>query len=223
MLEAYCTYEDYEYMMKLCEDLISSLVNRIHGKLELTYRGITINVSPPWKRISFAELFKKEFGVEHSDSQKEVLDKVKRKLKTSRGLSRSQILNITEELIEKHYPTDRPVFVIDFFSWMSPLAKTKADNPHIAERFELFIAGLEVANSYSELNDPLEQERKLKQQMSVEEELPKKLDEDFLLSLQYGMPPAAGLGIGIDRLIMIILNQPSIRDVILFPLLKPQK
>ena len=101
------------------------------------------------------------------------------------------------------------------------MAKKNKDNPGLVERFELFVAGLEVANAYSELNDPLDQEERLKKQLEVEEELPKKIDEDFLVSLQHGMPPAAGLGIGVDRLVMILLNQPSIRDVILFPLLKP--
>src|SRR4030042_1191969 len=131
------------------------------------------------------------------------------------------MLNIIEELIESHFPGDKPVFVIDFFTWTSPLAKQKRDNPDLVERFELFVAGLEIANAYSELNDPPEQRKRFLKQLEVEEELPRTLDEDFLLSLEHGMPPAAGLGIGIDRLVMILLNQPSIRDVILFPLLKP--
>ncbi len=222
MLEAYATYQDYRYMMEVCEELISELVKKIHGDYTLSYQGETIDFSPPWERISFIGLFEKEFGVRTQDSSQEVLEKVSAKLKLSdKGLSRTQILNITEELIEKNYPKGKPVFVHDFPVWMSPLAKTKPDDPHVAERFELFIAGLEVANSYSELNDPIEQEEKFKAQMNVEEELPKKIDTDFLVSLQYGMPPAAGLGIGIDRLVMILLDQPSIRDVILFPLLKP--
>ncbi|MBU2102816.1 MAG: lysine--tRNA ligase, partial [Candidatus Omnitrophica bacterium] len=115
----------------------------------------------------------------------------------------------------------KPAFITEFFTWTSPLAKTVRDNPALVERFELFIAGLEVANAYSELNDPIEQEARFTKQLEVEEELPKKIDKDFVTSLEYGMPPAAGLGIGIDRLVMILLNQPSIRDVILFPLLKP--
>jgi len=185
------------------------------------YQGQNIDFTPPWQRISFAELFKKEFGVEPSDPQEEVIRKVSQKLTLAKGLSRTQIMNITEELIEKNFPKGKPVFVTDFFTWSSPLAKAKKDNPYIVERFELFIAGLEVANAYSELNDPIEQEARFKKQLEVEEELPKKIDKDFLLSLQYAMPPATGLGIGIDRLVMVLLNQPSIRDVILFPLLKP--
>ncbi|MBN2483089.1 MAG: lysine--tRNA ligase [Candidatus Omnitrophica bacterium] len=222
MLEAYATYQDYQYMMKLCEDMISSLVKKIYGKYEIEYQGQPIDFTPPWERISFIGLFEKEFAVSSKDSAESVLEKVKAKLDLSdTRLSRTQVLNITEELIEKNYPKGKPAFVIDFFSWMSPLAKTKSDDPCVAERFELFVAGLELANSYSELNDPIEQEEKFRAQLKIEEELPKKIDNDFLLSLQYGMPPAAGLGIGIDRLVMILLDQPSIRDVILFPLLKP--
>ncbi|RKY36090.1 MAG: lysine--tRNA ligase [Candidatus Omnitrophota bacterium] len=222
MLEAYATYHDYQYMMEICEELISGLVKYLHGEMSVEYQGQLIDFTPPWERISFARLFEEELGVLASDSQEEVLEKVTKRLNLSLNqLSRSQILNITEELIEKRFPKKRPVFVTDFFKWMSPLAKTKRDDPNIAERFELFIGGLEIANSYTELNDPIEQKERFKAQLETEEELPKKIDEDFLLTLEYGMPPAAGLGVGIDRLIMLLLNQPSIRDVILFPLLKP--
>jgi lysyl-tRNA synthetase class 2 len=180
-----------------------------------------LDLTPPWQRISFAELFEEEFGIKSSDSQEAMLSKIGKKLNLAKGLTRSQILNITEELLEKKYPKGKPAFIIDFFTWTSPLAKAKKDNPHLVERFELFIAGLEVANAYSELNDPLEQKKRFSKQVETEEELPKKIDDDFILSLEYAMPPATGLGIGMDRLVMILLNQPSIRDVILFPLLKP--
>ena len=220
MLEAYCSYQNYEYMMKICEELFCFLSEKINSSLVLEYQGKKIDFTPPWQRISFAELFKKEFDIDSSDSQEVMLEKISKKLKLAKGLSRSQILNITEELIEKNYPEDKPAFIVDFFTWTSPLAKTKKGDPNVVERFELFISGLEVANAYSELNDPIEQRQRFKKQLEVEEELPKKIDNDFLTSLEYGMPPAAGLGIGMDRLVMILLNQPSIRDVILFPLLK---
>ncbi len=221
MLEAYCAYQNYEYLMKVCEDLFSFLAQEINGSLKLEYQGKTVDFTPPWQRISFAELFEKEFGVKSSDSAEAMLKKIGKKLKLTKGLTRSQVLNITEELIEKNYPENKPAFIIDFFTWTSPLAKRKKDNPDLVERFELFIGGLEVANAYSELNDPVEQRARFKKQLEVEEELPKKIDNDFLVSLEYGMPPAAGLGIGMDRLMMLLLNQSSIRDVILFPLLKP--
>ena len=221
MLEAYCAYNDYEYMMKICEDLCCKLVKELHNSLVIDYQGKSLDFTAPWQRISFAQLFNEEFGIKDSDSQDEVLKKVGKKLKLAQGLSRTQILNITEELIEKNFPKDKPAFITDFFTWTSPLAKAKKDNPYLVERFELFMGGLEVANAYSELNDPIEQEKRFNKQLEVEEELPKKIDKDFVLSLEYAMPPAAGLGIGIDRLAMILLNQPSIKDVILFPLLKP--
>ncbi|UCG35723.1 MAG: lysine--tRNA ligase [Candidatus Omnitrophota bacterium] len=221
MLEAYCAYENFEYMVKICEDLFSYLAKEICGSAVIEYQGQKIDFNPPWQRISFAQLFKKEFGVEATDSQNEMLAKISKKLNLEQGLSRTQILNITEELVEKYYPKEKPAFIVDFFTWTSPLAKRKPNNPELVERFELFMGGLEVANAYSELNDPLEQQQRFKKQLEVEEELPKKIDKDFVLSLEYGMPPAVGLGIGIDRLVMILLNQPSIKDVILFPLLKP--
>ena len=222
MLEAYCAYQDYEYMMNLCENLFCGTLKEFFGNLSINYQGKDIDFTPPWPRISFSKLFAEEFSVKEDDSQEEVLKKITQKLDLPLAkLSRSQILNITDELIEKKYPQNRPVFVTDYFKWTSPLAKAKKDNPYIVERFELFMAGFEVANAYSELNDPLEQKKRFQKQLEVEDELPKKIDEDFVLSLEYAMPPAAGLGIGIDRLIMILLNQPSIKDVILFPLLKP--
>lgn len=226
MLEAYCAYHGYEYMIKLCEELFVRLAKEVNdGSMILEYQGKSIDLTPPWPRISFAGLFEKEFGVLAEDSQLVMIEKIAKKMgidpKKMLKISRSQILNITEELIEKNYPADKPAFVVDFFSWTAPLAKAKKDNPFILERFELFIAGLEVANSYSELNDPIEQRKRLADQLKIEDELPKKIDEDFLNALEYGMPPATGLGIGIDRLIMLLLNQSSIRDVILFPLLKP--
>ncbi|MFH1318299.1 MAG: lysine--tRNA ligase [Candidatus Omnitrophota bacterium] len=220
MLEAYCAYYDYEYMMKICEDLISSLAKEIKSSVVLDYQGTKIDLTPPWQRISFAELFKKEFDVDPRDSQDEVLNKVSKKLNLKQGLTRTRILNITEELIEKNFPKDKPAFIVDFFTWTSPLAKRNKDNPYLVDRFELFIAGLEVANAYSELNDQLDQKERFMKQLEVEDELPKKIDNDFILSLEHGMPPATGLGIGIDRLVMLLLNQPSIRDVIFFPLLK---
>lgn len=221
MLEAYCAYENYSYMMKLCEDLFSFLAKKIYGSEVFEYQGKKIDISGPWQKISFAQLFQEEFGIECEDTQDIVINKISKKLQLPKGLSRMQILNITEELIEKKYPSDKPVFIVDFFTWTSPLAKKKKDNPYLVERFELFLNGLEIANAYSELNDPIEQRIRLVKQIDVDEGLSKKIDDDFLTSLEHAMPPAAGLGIGIDRLIMVLLNQPSIRDVILFPLLKP--
>jgi len=116
-----------------------------------------------------------------------------------------------------------PTFVTDYFTSLCPLAKAKTDNPLVSERFELYIAGIEVGNAYSELNDPIEQNRRFKEEIQeAERDEQKSLDEDYVLALEHGMPPAGGLGIGIDRLVMLLTDQPSIRDVILFPLLRPE-
>ncbi len=219
MLEAYAAYFDYQFMMKVCEDLFTKLAEKFCGSLIFEYQGKKIDFTAPWQRISLTSLFKKEFDINPEDEYKEVVSKISKKIKLKEGLSRTQILKLCEELIEKNYPQDKPAFIIDFFTWTSPLAKQRPEDPNLVERFELFIAGIEVANAYSELNDPVEQKQRFLAQQK-DKELDAKIDQDFIKSLQYGMPPATGLGVGIDRLVMILLNQPSIRDVILFPLLK---
>jgi lysyl-tRNA synthetase class 2 len=223
MLEAYSAYKDYSYMMDLTERLIKYLSKKICGGLKLEYQNKSIDLSKKFKTLSLAQKLKDDFGVEFEDDQHTFIKKMSLRLKIKDTLSRSQIINLIEDLIEEKYYGSAPVFVTDFYTWMSPLAKSKKDNPYIVERFELFIAGIEVANAYSELNDPLEQRKRLVEQMDTDEELPKKLDEDFIEALEYGMPPAAGLGIGMDRLVMILLNQPSLKEVIFFPLLKPRE
>lgn len=222
MLEAYAAYFDYQFMMKVCEDLFTKLAEKFCSSLIFEYQGKKIDFTTPWQRISLASLFKKEFDINPEDEYKEVVSKISKKIKLKEGLSRTQILKLCEELIEKNYPQDKPAFIIDFFTWTSPLAKQRQEDPNLVERFELFIAGIEIANAYSELNDPVEQKKRFLAQQK-DKELDAKIDQDFIKSLQYGMPPATGLGIGIDRLVMILLNQPSIRDVILFPLLKSKQ
>jgi lysyl-tRNA synthetase class 2 len=140
----------------------------------------------------------------------------------SNNLSRSLVVNLMAQLIEPK--SQQPVFITDLFTELCPLAKTKKDNPRLTERFELFIAGIEIANAYSELNDPLEQRIRFEEELKdMPADEKKNIDEDFIVALEHGMPPAGGLGIGIDRLVMLFTDQPSIRDVILFPLLRPEK
>lgn len=221
MLEAYCSYQDYQYMMDLTEALFRAIAQALYQADTVTYQGRALNLSGQWQRVSFARLMKEECNVDPSDAPEEAFDKMCKKLNLSlKNLSRTQVLKITEELIEKKFPSDRPVFVVDFFKWMSPLSKSKKDAPELVERFELFAGGMEIANAYSELNDPEEQERRFLEQLKLDEEtsVAGRIDTDFVQSLKYGMPPAAGLGIGIDRLVMLFLDQPSIREVILFPL-----
>lgn len=224
MLEVYQAYGNYEDMMKLTEDLVSSLVQKIAGSLKITYQGKKIDFTTPWKRESFAQIVKDKFDINPGDNAEAMLDKVKAKgsgkVKLEK-LTRSAVMKIVEDLLEEDAQMN-PVFFTDYFSFLSPLAKTKKDNQAIAERFECFIAGLEVGNAYSELNDPQEQRRRLEEDLDDDVETGNRaIDEDFIHALEYGMPPAGGLGIGIDRLVMLLTDAASIRDVILFPLLKP--
>ncbi len=225
MLEVYQAYTNYEGMMHLSEDLIVALAEEVLGATKLAYQGKGIDLTLPWQRLSFAEMVKEKFGITPADEAEVMLKKLKSKgfAKDAARLSRSQIAKIIEDILEEDL-NPNPTFVTDYFTSLCPLAKSRQDNPLISERFELYIAGIEVGNAYSELNDPLEQERRFKEEIKELDTGEKKnLDEDYLLALEHGMPPAGGLGIGIDRLVMLLTDQPSIRDVILFPLLRPEK
>ena len=223
MLEVYTSYVDYEDVMKLTEELISGLVKETRGSLTIEYQGKKIDFTPPWQRRSFAKVVKDMFDINPDDEARQMVEKLrakKPKLDVKDKFTRSQVMKIVEDILQEEV-ISKPIFFIDYFSSLSPLSKKKADNPLLAERFELFIAGLEVANAYSELNDPQEQRRRLQDELKSQDNPDiKKIDEDFLDALEYGMPPAGGLGIGIDRLIMLLTDQPSIREVIFFPLLK---
>jgi len=226
MLEVYQSYGDFEDMMELTEGLISTLAKEITGSYKVNYQGKEINFAPPWQRRSFAELVKRKFNINPDDDAKTMLNKVSAKIAKKihvEKLTRSAIMKIVEDVLEEE-ATVNPLFLTDYFTFLSPLAKTDPKNPAIAQRFECFIAGLEVGNAYSELNDPQEQKERLTLDLEDDVETGlRNFDEDFIHALEYGMPPAGGLGIGIDRLVMLLTDAPSIRDVILFPLLKPQK
>ncbi|MFA5320865.1 MAG: lysine--tRNA ligase [Candidatus Omnitrophota bacterium] len=225
MLEVYAAYEDYSSMMRLCEEMVCGLVKELHGGTKFTFQGKEIDVAAPWKRVSFAETVKDKFGILPSDSPEEMLSKLHAEgvAKGATRLSRSQITKIIEDLLEEGM-TQNPTFVTDYFTSMCPLARTTADNPLLSERFELFISGMETGNAYSELNDPQEQEARFREETAeAVSEDEKSVDEDYVTALGHGMPPAGGLGIGIDRLVMLLTDKPSIRDVILFPLLRLEK
>lgn len=224
MLEAYQAYGDYEDMMELMESLISETARAICGSCKVNYQGQEIDFTPPWERRSFARIVKEKFGIDPQDDAATMLQKVKKikgdKIKID-TLTRSAVMKIVEDLLEEG-ATMNPVFFTDYFTFLCPLAKTEKDNPFLSQRFECFIAGLEVGNAYSELNDPQEQQRRLVEDLTDDTETGlRSIDEDFIHALEYGMPPAGGLGIGIDRLVMLLTDSPSIRDVILFPLMKP--
>ena len=220
MIEVYKAYSDYEGMMDLTEEIITYAAEKVLGTLKINYQGQEIDLSRPWRRQSFAEAL----GISPEEKDPQSWKKV---LKENFGLniegkiSRSALLNIAEDLLDEQ-DKNKPIFFTDYFAEISPLAKIKKESPLLAERFELFIGGMEIANAYSELNDPLEQSQRIKEQQQEDEDKLHKIDNDFLLALEYGMPPAGGLGIGIDRLVMLLTDKASIREVILFPQLKPE-
>ena len=216
MLEVYRAFSDCQGMMDLTEKLVRTLAKDIFGTEKIMYQGKEIDLTK-WEKVSFAVLMKDKFGIEPQDDTKTWIKKLKAKGVEVEGeeLGRTQIINIVGELVEPE-EGNHPVFVVDMFKEMCPLAKTQKDAPLLTDRFELYMGGMEIANAYSELNDPLEQRERFMEQGE-------NWDEDFVTALEYGMPPAGGLGIGIDRLVMILTDSANIRDVILFPQLKPEK
>ena len=226
MLEVYQSYGDVEDMMNLTEEMISSIVKEVNGSYVVQYQGKEIDFTTPWERRSFAKVVKDKFDINPEDSAETMLQKARAKRHTHAKvdkLTRSAVMKIVEEALDED-ATMNPVFFVDYFTFLCPLAKTVPDNPWISQRFEVFIAGMEIGNAYSELNDPIEQRQRLTEDLDDDVETgTREVDEDFLCALEHGMPPAGGLGIGIDRLVMLLTDSPSIRDVILFPLLKPHE
>ncbi|MBI4340887.1 MAG: lysine--tRNA ligase [Candidatus Omnitrophica bacterium] len=240
MLEAYQAYGNIETMMRLVEELICAAAKAVIGSVTFDYQGKPVDLSPPWDRASFAETME-AMGLTPTSSQAQIQRVLESKGMKVKGLTRSQLVRLVEQLFEPKARA-KPLFVTDYWTELSPLAKSQPDQAIIADRFELFIGGMEVANAYSELNDPIEQRRRFeaqlegaqgsrlkaqgesKKQASLQPSalnLERRIDEDFIEALEYGMPPAGGLGVGVDRLAMLLLNQASIKDVILFPLLRP--
>ncbi len=223
MLELYQAYGDYRSMMDLTEGLIVACVETLGSSLKLPYGDKIVDYTPPWRRASYAELFREHVGVALSDT--EAVRRVAEESGFPTAGKHPDVIvhHLFEERVEDRLTG--PVFVYDYPATLCPLTKRKRDNPQIAERFELYIQGMEVANAYTELNDPDMQEATFRQQLAglPEDESMARMDEDFVRALRHGMPPAGGLGIGIDRLVMLLTNTQTIRDVILFPLLRPEK
>jgi len=230
MLEVYTAYQDVNDVMDLTEQIVKKAAQDVFGTLVLSSENQTTDLSR-WERVSFAELMKEKFGIEPEDAPKVWVEKLKKKGVKIEGkdLSRTQLINIVGELLEpgtdRPDKKDHPFFVTDYFTELCPLAKKNKKNPHLSERFELYIGGMEVANGYSELNDPIEQRERLVAELKEKgkDSTFQTLDEDFLTALEHGMPPAGGLGIGIDRLVMLLTQKPSIREVIFFPQMRPQE
>lgn len=227
MLEAYWAYADYTDMMKLTEEMLLYLVKEISGTTSIKLKDKVVDFNPPWKVVSFKEKMKELYNIKPGDSTQVWLAKLKKanvkvELKMAEKITRSKLSKIIEDLLENE-DENKPTFFVDLFSEFCPLAKVKKDEPLISERFELYIGNLEVANAYTEQNNPIEQKERFEEQLKdLDRDDIKEIDYDFIEALEYGMPPAGGLGIGIDRLVMVLTNSDSIRDVILFPQLKPE-
>ncbi len=228
MLEFYQSYATYEDLMKMTEELLGSMVKEIQGELRLTYQGKDLDFTPPWRRIRYQESLL-EYGKVDAAALKDpskALELAKGLgLELRRGTSHGKVLDdLFKELVEPHLL--QPTFVTYYPTEVSPLSRRNAKHPEVVDRFELFVAGREIANGFSELNDPIDQRERFVQQLKErgdEADAVLMLDEDFLRALEFGMPPTAGEGIGIDRLVMLLTDSPSIRDVIFFPLLRMEK
>ena len=220
MIELYQAYGDYETMMDLTEAVFVDAIGVLDGQLQRPWGDKTVDYTPPWPRKKYADLFREHAGCDLHDAAA-VAEVAQRHHIQTAGKHPDVIINdVFEETVERHLAG--PVFVIDYPAAMCPLTKRKQGQPEIAERFELFIDGLELANAYTELNDPRLQEELFRTQLAglPEDDSMAKMDHDFVRALKVGMPPAGGLGIGIDRLVMLLTNSHSIRDVIYFPLLR---
>ncbi len=226
MLELYQSYADYHVMMEITEKIFCETAKAVCGSLQISYQGTPIDLTPPWPRLSIIEAIKKYTGIDwlqiHSDEEAVAAAGklgVKIPTKSTKGMVLDEICS---EFVEPKLV--QPTFLIDYPIEISPLAKKMADNPELTYRFELFIYGREMANAFSELNDPVDQRERFMEQAKEKakgDEEAMVWDEDFLAALEHGMPPTGGMGMGIDRLVMLLTDSPSIRDVILFPLMKP--
>ncbi|MBM9604630.1 lysine--tRNA ligase [Desulfopila inferna] len=227
MLEFYQAYATYHDMMDLTEEMVSWLCQEVNGTLEIEYQGMPVNLAPPWNRLTMDEALVEIGGVapEILENEQAVFALAKEKgieLDGKAGIGKAKTelfeLLVEDKLID-------PTFITSYPTEVSPLARKNEENPEVTDRFELFITGRELANAFSELNDPTDQRQRFTKQIDdrgTDEEIHPVLDEDYLRALEYGMPSAAGEGIGIDRLVMLLTDSSSIRDVIFFPHLKPE-
>ena len=225
-IELYQAYTDYHGMMDLAEDMISTVAKEALGTTQITYQGVDVNLAPGWDRMTMIESIEKfagiDFGQTKTDEEAAALAKSVG-IEVEDGMVRGEIINLAfEEKVEENLI--QPTFIYEYPVEVSPLAKRYKDNPDFTERFEIFITGREYGNAFSELNDPIDQRERFLKQVEKREkgdDEANMMDEDFVTALEYGMPPTGGMGIGIDRLVMLLTDSPSIRDVLLFPTMKP--
>jgi lysyl-tRNA synthetase class 2 len=226
-MELYVAYKDYIWMMEFVEQLVSFVVKKVLNTTKITFGENKIDLSPPWRRLTMFDAIKEFTNVDVSKLNevelKEAAENLKLVIEPSMGYGKI-IDEIFGELVEPKLI--QPTFIMDYPIEMSPLAKKHRDNPRLVERFEPIIGGKEIGNAFSELNDPIDQKERFVEQMKLRDkgdEEAQVLDEDYVRALEYGMPPTAGLGIGIDRLVMLLTNSHNIRDVIFFPQMRPEK
>ena len=228
MMELYQAYANYEDIMRLTEDMIAAITQRVHGTLEITYQDEVLNFATPWRRLSILDGIREYSGVDFNqittDEEARAIA-LEKGLKIDAFLTRGKIINeffeayVEPRLIQPTFVTGHPVEI-------SPLAKRNALNPEYTDRFEVFVYGRELGNAFSELNDPIDQRKRFEEQVAERaggDEEAHMMDEDFIQALEYGLPPTGGLGIGIDRLVMFLTDSASIRDVILFPTMRPRE
>ena len=226
-MEFYSAYEDYNDMMNISEELISTVAKNTLGTTTINYQGQEINLAPGWKKISMIDAIKEITGVDFNEIN---TDEEAQKIAKEKGVEYEEIKNTRGHIINEFFETFveetliQPTFIIDYPVEVSPLTKRKKEDPRLVERFELFIGGREYGNAYSELNDPIDQYERFLKQVEAKEKGDEEaggMDEDFVNALEIGLPPTGGMGIGLDRLIMLLTNSASIRDVLLFPTMKP--
>lgn len=224
-IELYQAYVDYNDIMDLTEELFCYVADRVLGTQELTYQGVAVSLKMPWRRLSMMDAVKEYAGIDfNTDDMNAIIEQAKSKgIELDKNISWGKAMaEVFDQRVEDKLI--QPTFIIDYPVEISPLAKRKPSDPRLTERFELFITARELANAFSELNDPIDQKQRFLAQVKEREngdEEAQMMDEDFVNALMYGMPPTGGLGIGIDRMIMLYTDQPSIRDVLLFPTMKP--
>lgn len=227
MMEVYWAYVDYEAIMCLTEELIHYVAEKVLGTSKITYQGNEIDLSPPWERKNLFDAISEYTGVDFTAVRTDEEARVAASELGLEVLPTDDKGRIVDEVLKKRVAPNliQPTFLIGYPVEISPLAKRSQQDPSLTERFQAFIGGLEIANAFSELNDPIEQRERFEEQMRRREagdEEAHHMDWDFVRALEYGMPPTGGLGIGIDRLVMLLTDSPSIRDVILFPLLRSE-
>tara|TARA_B100000686_G_scaffold352109_1_gene452982 strand:+ start:72246 stop:73742 length:1497 start_codon:yes stop_codon:yes gene_type:complete len=229
MLESYQAFADYNDMMIMVEEMISSVADEIYGTKVLEFNGTKIDFTPPWPRLDLRETIKEYSGIDYIENLD--IDSLSKEMKRL-GIDVDKQVSwggMMDKLISSKVEPNliQPSFLVDYPISMSPLAKKKTSDPRVVERFEGFIAGMEICNSFTELNDPIDQRERFEQQEDLRDKFEKeemdRLDEDFLVAIEHGMPPTGGIGIGLDRITMLLCNQKTIREVILFPHLRNLK